>query len=251
MNSEEIDIVTDTYQSSVKRIAKDVFYLYRKHEYNPPFQVVDAFGHFNIYAYAHIKKGDLCIKVNSQIFEPHGDISIFIPKLSLVEWQIFSAHLEWHAYVSANEFTPSIKDTTLFSGCLDEITSVQAISDWLKQAMPLFTFSKQGPRSLAFDIKDFIDAQFQLNIEISDIAEKFNLSDSQLTKLFKHEFNISPVKYRSKIRIFQSMFDLFSKQGSVIDIALDTGFNDLSRFNKQFKTITKSTPSKFKFQSEK
>jgi len=47
------------------------------------------------------------------------------------------------------------------------------------------------------------------------------------------------------------MFDLFSKDGSVIDIALDTGFNDLSRFNKQFKTITKTTPSKFKFQPEK
>lgn len=251
MSSEELDIVTDTYQSSVKKIAKDLFYLNRKHEYIPPFQVVDAFGNFNIYARAHIRKGELCIKTNSQSFEPEGDISIFIPKLSLIQWEITSPRLEWHAYVSEHEFTDHLENPTLFSGSLARVTSIADISNWLASETPTKIFSKTNTKTLAQQIKDYIDVHFLLDIEIADIAKKFELSDSQLTKIFKSEFNISPVKYRTKIRVFQSMYDLFRKDGSVIDIALDTGFNDLSRFNKQFKNITKTTPSKFKFQPEK
>lgn len=251
MISNELDIVTDTYQSSVKRIAKDLFYLNRKHEYVAPFKVVDAFGHFSIYAHGHIRPGELCIKANGQSFTPAGTISMFIPKLSLVQWDIVSPHLEWHAYVSDQDFAPQFKEPTVFADCISVVNSISDISAWLKKATPLNIFSQQTPVPLAVEIKNYMDAHFQLEIEISEIAEKFNLSDSQLTKIFKNEFNISPVKYRSKIRVFQSMFDLFSKDGSVIDIALDTGFNDLSRFNKQFKTITKTTPSKFKFQPEK
>lgn len=251
MSSTELDIVTDTYQSSVKKIAKDLFYLNRKHEYTAPVQVADAFGHFSIYAHGYINTGELCIKANGQSYEPQGNISMFIPKLSLVQWDIISPHLEWHAYVSDQNFAPQFKNTTLFSGCISEVNSIGDISMWIKTAVLLKTFSQQAPVPLAVEIKNYIDAHFQLEIEISEIAEKFNLSDSQLTKLFKNEFNISPVKYRSKIRVFQSMFDLFSKEGSVIDIALDTGFNDLSRFNKQFKNITKSTPSKFRFHPDK
>lgn len=251
MNSEKINIVTDTYQSSVRKLSKDLFYLIRKHEYSPPFQVVDTFGNFNIYAYAQIRKDDLIITANSQSFCPEGPVSIFIPKRSLIKWEIFSSHLIWHAYISEINFAPQIESATLFSGHLLNVTSITDISNWLKTAQNIKVFSEKKEASLAGAIKNYIDAHFQLEIEISDIAKKFNLSASQLTKIFKNEFSISPVKYRSKIRVFQSMFDLLIKESSIVDLALNAGFNDLSRFNKQFKSITKSTPSKFKFPPNK
>lgn len=247
MSSEELDIITDTYQSSVRKINANLFYLNRKHEYSAQFQAVDVFGNFNVYAYSHIRKGELRIKTNSQSFEPEGDISLFIPKLSLIQWYIQSPHLEWHAYVSESAFAPQLKEPTLFSGKIDTVTSIADIFYWLTSTPPTKTFSKPETNSLAHHIKDYIDLHFQLEMEIAHIAKKFELSDSQLTKIFKNEFNISPVKYRTNIRVFQSMYDLLRKDESIIDIAFDTGFNDLSRFNKQFKNITKTTPSKFKF----
>ena len=113
----------------------------------------------------------------------------------------------------------------------------------VKELMPI------GSDLIAYKIKEQLDLRHTEDIEIKEISELFKLTLSQTTKIFAKTFGLTPVEYRSKVRIFNSMFNLLiSKDNTdVTEIAYESGFSDLSRFNKQFKKITSTTPSKFKF----
>lgn len=248
MDTPVLEINTPTYQSSFQKLAEDLIVLNRKHLYNPHFQAIDTYGNFNLYAYANLKPGELEITVNSQSLQISGEVSIFIPKYSIVSWKINSPNLEWTALVSNRDLVQNLNEVSVLKNFISQPKSIQKIGEWLKSAQLIHRFDQtRYPNKVLPEIKKFIDENYQDDLEISDIAKKFNLSSSQLTKTFKSYFLLSPVEYRSKLRIFQSMFDLLTQDQTIIDIANHSGFNDLSRFNKQFKRITNSTPSKFKF----
>lgn len=248
MTKEPLVISTDSYKSEWQLLAPDLISLKRTHLYKNDFETIDTFGNYNLYAYAHLNKGDLIIKTQGQTHEVSGLVSIFIPAFSIIHWQIFSKNIEWNAYISHQSFSKDDSCVSLFNTTLTKPNSVSEIASWLKSNKPYFIFNKsKSNNDAASDAKKYIDTNFQDCIEIADLANRFNLSASQLSKIFKKSYGISPVEYRSKLRVFQSMYDLLTQNKEVVDIAFSSGFNDLSRFNKQFKKITNSTPSKFKF----
>lgn len=248
MDTTKLEINTPTYHSSFQRLSQDLIALNRKHFYSPDFNAIDTYGNYNLYAYAILRPGELEITVNSQSFEIAGEVSIFIPKFSIVNWKINSSNLQWKAFVSDKDFDTSLKTVSIYKSFISAPQSISEISDWLSNASLIHQFTPDAsPNKTPSEVKKFIDKNYRDELEIADIAKNFSLSSSQLTKIFKNHFHLSPVEYRSKLRIFQSMFNLLTQDQTVIDIASHSGFNDLSRFNKQFKKITNATPSKFKF----
>lgn len=251
MIKEPLLITTSSYKSEWQKLAPDLISLKRTHLYQNNFETVDTFGNYNLYAYANLEKGDLNIKINGQTFEASGLVSIFIPAFSVIHWQIFSKNIEWNAFISHQNFSTLYNEVSLFNKCLSKPNSVTEITKWLQANKPDFIFENPNPtQDMAQAVKEYMDNNFQDAIEITNLAARFNLSASQLSKVFKKRYGISPVEYRSKLRVFQSMYDLLTQDREVVDIAFSSGFNDLSRFNKQFKKITNSTPSKFKFTPE-
>lgn len=251
MIKDPLVITTDSYKSEWQKLAPDLISLKRTHLYRNDFETVDTFGDYNLYAYAQLNKGDLKVKINGITQDTSGLVSIFIPAFSVVHWQIFSKNIEWNAFISHHNFSKAYKSVSLFSQALLKPSNVSEISEWLTTNTPNFVFDNTHPTNdIAELVKDYMDANYQDVIEISEVAARFNLSTSQLSKIFKKRYAISPVEYRSKLRVFQSMYDLLTQDKEVVDIAFSSGFNDLSRFNKQFKKITSSTPSKFKFTTD-
>lgn len=61
----------------------------------------------------------------------------------------------------------------------------------------------------------------------------------------KKDFGITPVEYRSRLRISSAIEHLVYGT-TILETSFSVGFNDLSRFYKQFKKITLLSPGKYK-----
>lgn len=85
----------------------------------------------------------------------------------------------------------------------------------------------------------------EINLEI--LSEAAHVSPSHLSFLFRSNFGISFKVIISRLRV-ELIKDYFMNhpQKSITESALDTGFGDLSHFEKIFKKYTGMTPKKYK-----
>lgn len=87
----------------------------------------------------------------------------------------------------------------------------------------------------------YIDAHFRdPELRIGALGERFGTAAAHLSRAFRAELGLPPKQYLSRLRIMAATFEL--TRSSVIDAGLASGFGDLSRFNKQFRDVAKTTP---------
>ena len=77
---------------------------------------------------------------------------------------------------------------------------------------------------LVQSIVDYLEFNYVAKITQRDIAEKFNCSESYLTKLFKRDFGMSLAEYLRQRRIFYSINLVF--RAACIKFAQKTNYHD-------------------------
>lgn len=87
---------------------------------------------------------------------------------------------------------------------------------------------------------------FRNPITISELAKQCSLSVSRFSYLFQKEMHISAIPYLQKYRIHQSCALLLSTDMTIAAIAMETGFGNLSNFNRNFLRVVHCTPSEFR-----
>jgi AraC-like DNA-binding protein len=98
------------------------------------------------------------------------------------------------------------------------------------------------PSILSVRAKRLIDENYAVYPSISRIAEQLKVSHSHLSRQFKQNFQMSPSKYLHHLRTADATYRLSLGQ-EIIDISHEVGYNDLSRFYKQFKKQTATSPA--------
>lgn len=104
-------------------------------------------------------------------------------------------------------------------------------------------FVESNPKAslLSLKAKRLIDENYRIFPSIARIAARLGVSHAHLTRQFKRDFCITPSVYLHQIRIADATFRLV--QGArVIEVSGDVGYNDLSRFYKQFRKSTRQSP---------
>ncbi|HEY0460304.1 MAG TPA: AraC family transcriptional regulator [Pyrinomonadaceae bacterium] len=94
---------------------------------------------------------------------------------------------------------------------------------------------------LALKAKKLIDENYQVFPSIACIAARLKVSHEHLTRQFKRDFSLSPSAYLHQIRIADAAFRL-TRGEAIIEVSGDVGYNDLSRFYKQFRKTTAKSP---------
>jgi transcriptional regulator GlxA family with amidase domain len=79
----------------------------------------------------------------------------------------------------------------------------------------------------------------------SILAEICFLSEDHFIRLFKKEFNQTPLQYINQKKIERAQLMLTISNLSIKDIAYSLSFDNLSYFNRIFKKITGDTPSQY------
>ncbi len=97
----------------------------------------------------------------------------------------------------------------------------------------------------------YIMLNFQKNINIKDLLKVSNMSNTSFYVTFKKTYRMSFKDYLLNIRIGYSCKLLAEGTHSISSIAYQSGFRNLSNFNRQFKKIKGITPSEYSEQVRK
>jgi AraC-like DNA-binding protein len=95
-------------------------------------------------------------------------------------------------------------------------------------------------------LRQEIDAQFAHPHDLSTLAQKTGVSVAYLCRLFKGYTGKTVIEYLVERRIQAAIWKLREGDEKIISIALNCGFNDLAYFNRTFKRIVGTTPSRYR-----
>jgi AraC-like DNA-binding protein len=97
------------------------------------------------------------------------------------------------------------------------------------------------PSLTSLKTKRLIDENYLVYPSIARIAERIGVSHEHLSRQFKRDYGLTPSAYLHHLRVAEATFRLSLGQ-EIIDISMDVGYNDLSRFYKQFRKATRTSP---------
>ncbi|MCR5101967.1 MAG: AraC family transcriptional regulator [Butyrivibrio sp.] len=96
------------------------------------------------------------------------------------------------------------------------------------------------------NICNYISEHCVEDLSIDDIASKAGFSRFHFSRLFKDFTGMACYDYITQCRIAKAESMLILPDISITDVAMQSGFNSLSTFNRIFKSVKGCTPSEYK-----
>ncbi len=113
----------------------------------------------------------------------------------------------------------------------------------------------KNPTSARFEeygkkAKELVDLNYSAYLSTQEVADRLNISRSQLHRNFTKNYGISLGKYINQVRISRSMFLLESGDLSILEISNSVGFENQMYFSSAFKKYTGLTPTAYRKQAK-
>ena len=96
------------------------------------------------------------------------------------------------------------------------------------------------------DIAQYIDENYDQDLDLDVLSKKFGVSKSYLPKRFKAQMGCTPTEYLSHVRVRVAKEMLRRTDDPVSEIARSVGISNVSYFIKLFKKYEQSTPLAFR-----
>ncbi|WP_167958755.1 AraC family transcriptional regulator [Anaerosporobacter faecicola] len=95
-------------------------------------------------------------------------------------------------------------------------------------------------------ILKYIRENYTEQLTVKDMAEQLNFSEYHFMRFFKKYLGVTCIEYINNYRLDVAARKLCTTNHSIMEVALETGFNNISYFNKLFKEKYKLTPKEFR-----
>ncbi len=92
----------------------------------------------------------------------------------------------------------------------------------------------------------YIKAHYSEQLTMAQLAELCGFSEIHFMNIFKKSIGTSCGSYIIEYRLAMAAVDLRETDGSILQIALDNGFRNISYFNRSFKKRYQMTPSEYR-----
>lgn len=104
---------------------------------------------------------------------------------------------------------------------------------------------------MVMDIINYLSDNYTKNISVSDMSHKYSYTEDYIIRAFKNEIGLTPYQYITNLRIEYAQKLLLSTNRTIEAIAIETGYNDVSTFYKNFTKYTGVSPRKWSRQQNK
>lgn len=149
-----------------------------------------------------------------------------------------------------SEAAPRLSAALEHYDTLDELES--AVRDLLGEyavRLRLLRESRSSHVTLQ-EVRAYIDANYSdPNLSLSSIADRFGLSSSYLSRLFKDAFGENFVDYLAGVRVDAARRLLRETQSPIQEIAIQVGYANYMSFSRAFKKIVSATPGEYRTRS--
>ena len=140
--------------------------------------------------------------------------------------------------------------STRFAIELENCSSVEQLNVLSKNMLRKYcslvqNYSHSSYSTLVKNCVDYIDFHYAEEISLHSLAERFSVSDSYLSRLFKQETGIVVIDYLNRARVKESLFLLKRNELSITQIALRCGFSSSTYFSRVFRKIQGMTPKTY------
>lgn len=95
-------------------------------------------------------------------------------------------------------------------------------------------------------VLEYIEREFQEEITLGDLANLVGMNPRYFCRVFKQITLVSPMDYVIYFRIEQACKMLATTTKSILEIALECGFNDCNYFTRMFKKRKGMTPKQYR-----
>lgn len=102
--------------------------------------------------------------------------------------------------------------------------------------------NKLVSETIAYILSNYCNSEFS----IKSAAIKLGISETHLRRIFKQNFNISPIKYVNDLKLEKAKNMLCFSNYSISEIAFSVGFEDQYYFSRFFKQQLGISPSAYK-----
>lgn len=117
----------------------------------------------------------------------------------------------------------------------------------LNRLLPIRDYSELEGKRMG-NVMAFILAENHRNISLKEVAETANMSKEAFCRFFKERTGKTYTEFLNELRIHKSCHLLQETDLSISQIAFQTGFQNLSYFNRAFKKYILTTPKSFRKQ---
>lgn len=93
---------------------------------------------------------------------------------------------------------------------------------------------------------NFLHSPNCFTLSVNELANSTPYSYSRLSRLFKHYIGQTLIEYVNNLKIVYAKRVLRTTEKSILDISIDLGYESVSSFNHNFKSITTLTPSQYR-----
>lgn len=131
-----------------------------------------------------------------------------------------------------------------------QVMDILAVHFLVKAGDKNIDLDKNKFENRIFQINNYMRANYNQAISLSDLAEQLYLSEGYLSRFFKKNYGMNFAAYLSNIRLYHAVEDLLYTDQPVTRIAYDNGFASVTLFNKAFKNAYGETPSEFRKKSK-
>jgi AraC-like DNA-binding protein len=91
-----------------------------------------------------------------------------------------------------------------------------------------------------------IEQEPSARLTLRQLADQAGLSAYHFLRTFEHVTGVTPHQYVRRMRLRDAAIRLTLEPARVIDIAYDSGFNDVSAFNRAFRAEFRVSPRAFR-----
>ena len=95
-------------------------------------------------------------------------------------------------------------------------------------------------------IQNYIQANYQSQISLNNLADQLYLSNAYLSKYVKKHLGLTFMEYLNNVRLFHAVDELLYTKKNMTHIALDNGFPTSATFTKAFRDIYGEAPSEYR-----
>jgi AraC-like DNA-binding protein len=219
-------LVPNKRQSSFKP-SYDLSYYWCHFYFN---NAVDSIGHDEAVQIYHMMRNDVLSEKDNIILIPKFFNCPYPEKLKILFHQLLDySHGDYYTHYVSNY-------------CLSTI-----LIELTQQAMMHFTSNIENKTTYHFsEMVDWIRANVNKPITVTEVADTFNYNPNYLSNLFKEKTGYSLRKFINQTKVSKAKELLIKTNKTIREVAYDMGFTDDKYFLKVFKQYMDMTPSQYR-----
>jgi len=184
---------------------------------------------------------------------PARRFGLFLPAWAIAQVEVDKAHYHSTALLSVTRLPDTFPaEPVLFRPHRWRCPrSLEEVCQLVERCRAFISVNRAPiPSLLSQRIKKNIDSSYRTAKSLSAMARELRIAPATMSRYFKRDYGIPPVRYRHHVRIMDGMVRLLEGE-AIADVFQEVGFADVSRFYKQFGAIACVRPGQYHLKRSK